>query len=69
MTLGEKYRPRAEAARTPEALEAVLDELVAEQPLIKPVVTSRGAVVVSGHPLASEAGRRASSAAATSSTR
>ncbi len=59
VTLGEKYRPRAQAARTPEALEAVLDELVAEQPLIKPVVTSRGAVIVSGHPLASEAGRRA----------
>ncbi len=59
VTLGEKYRPRAQAARTPDALEAVLDELVAEQPLIKPVVTSRGAVIVSGHPLASEAGRRA----------
>ena len=59
VTLGEKYRPRARTARTPEALEAVLDELVAEQPLIKPIVTSRGAVIVSGHPLASEAGRRA----------
>ena len=33
--------------------------MVAEQPLIKPVVTSNGAVVVSGHPLASEAGRLA----------
>ena len=33
--------------------------MVAEQPLIKPVVTSTGAVVVSGHPLASEAGRLA----------
>ncbi|HUU33157.1 MAG TPA: gamma-glutamyltransferase, partial [Vicinamibacterales bacterium] len=59
VTLGEKYRPRAQAARTPVAFEAVLDELVAEQPLIKPVVTSRGAMIVSGHPLASEAGRRA----------
>ncbi len=56
--LGEKYRPRAQTARTPAALEAVLDALVAEQPLIKPVVTSRGAMIVSGHPLASEAGRR-----------
>ena len=37
----------------------MLDELVAEQPLIKPVVTSTGAMVVSGHPLASEAGRKA----------
>ncbi len=59
VTLGAKYRPRARAARTPAALETVLDELVAEQPLIKPVVTSRGAMIVSGHPLASEAGRRA----------
>ncbi len=58
VALGEKYRPRAQAARTPAALEAVLDALVAEQPLIKPVVTSRGAMIVSGHPLASEAGRR-----------
>ena len=38
---------------------AVLDEMVAAQPSIKPVVTSNGAVVVSGHPLASEAGRLA----------
>jgi gamma-glutamyltranspeptidase/glutathione hydrolase len=37
----------------------VIDEMVAAQPLIKPVVTSNGAVVVSGHPLASEAGRLA----------
>ena len=59
VTLRDKYRPRAEAAKNAQALEAVLDELVAEQPLIKPVVTSRGAVIVSGHPLASEAGRRA----------
>jgi gamma-glutamyltranspeptidase/glutathione hydrolase len=33
--------------------------MIAEQPLIKPVVTSSGAVVVSGHRLASEAGRLA----------
>ena len=33
--------------------------MVAAQPLIKPVITSNGAVVVSGHPLASEAGRLA----------
>ncbi len=58
VALGEQYRPRAQAARTPAALEAVLDDLVAAQPLIKPVVTSRGAMIVSGHPLASEAGRR-----------
>ncbi len=33
--------------------------MVAAQPSIKPVITSNGAVVVSGHPLASEAGRLA----------
>ena len=59
VTLREKHRPHAEAAKSPEALEAVLDQLVAEQPLIKPVVTSTGAMIVSGHPLASEAGRKA----------
>ncbi|MEZ5293462.1 MAG: gamma-glutamyltransferase [Vicinamibacterales bacterium] len=59
VALRDKYRPQAERAASAAALEAVVDELVAEQPLIKPVVTSRGAVVVSGHPLASEAGRRA----------
>jgi Tol biopolymer transport system component len=59
ITLRDRYRPRAEAARSPAALEAVLDDMVAEQPLIKPAVTSSGAVVVSGHPLASAAGRRA----------
>ncbi|MGE0463565.1 MAG: gamma-glutamyltransferase, partial [Vicinamibacterales bacterium] len=53
------YRPRAAAAKTEAAFEAVVDEMVAEQPLIKPVVTSNGGMVVSGHPLASEAGRLA----------
>lgn len=57
--LGAKYRPRALQAHDTDELEAVLDEMVGEQPLIKPVVTSSGAVVVSGHPLASEAGRLA----------
>lgn len=59
VTLRDKHRPRAARAASAAALEAVIDELVAEQPLIKPVVTSRGAVIVSGHPLASEAGRQA----------
>lgn len=58
-TARDTYRPRAAAARTNAAFEAVVDEMVAEQPLIKPVVTSRGGMVVSGHPLASEAGRLA----------
>jgi len=58
-SLREQFRPRATAARNEASLEAVIDEMVATQPLIKPVVTSSGAVVVSGHPLASEAGRLA----------
>ena len=54
-----RYRPEAEQTRTDRALEDVVDRMVAEQPLIKPPVTSSLAVVVSGHPLASEAGRMA----------
>ncbi len=57
--LQETYRPRALQARSAAELEAVIDDLVGEQPLIKPVITASGAVVVSGHPLASEAGRLA----------
>ena len=55
----EKYRSRAIAAKNDADLETVIDEMVAAQPSIKPVTTSNGAVVVSGHPLASEAGRLA----------
>jgi gamma-glutamyltranspeptidase len=51
-----KYRPQAEAAADEAALEAAVDAMVAEQPLIKPLVSSDRAVVVSGHPLASRAG-------------
>lgn len=54
--LKEKYRAHAAAARDEASLESVVDQLVAEQPLIKPAVTSDRAVVVSGHPLASQAG-------------
>ena len=36
--------------------EAVIDRLIAEQPLIKPALESSRAVVASGHPLASAAG-------------
>ncbi len=53
----DKYRGRAAAAKNEAELETVIDEMVAAQPTIKPVITSNGAVVVSGHPLASEAGR------------
>jgi gamma-glutamyltranspeptidase len=55
----DKFRGRAVAARGESDFETVVDEMVAAQPLIKPVVTSSGAVIVSGHPLASEAGRLA----------
>ena len=58
-SLKEQFRPRALTAKSEADLESVIDEMVAAQPLIKPVITSNGAVVVSGHPLASEAGRLA----------
>ena len=54
--LGERYRKEAVSARSEQDLEAAIDRLIAEQPLIKPSVVSSRAVVVSGHPLASEAG-------------
>src|SRR5688572_7169385 len=54
-----KYRGRSVAAKNEAELETVIDEMVAAQPSIKPVITSSGAIVVSGHPLASEAGRLA----------
>jgi gamma-glutamyltranspeptidase / glutathione hydrolase len=57
--LKRKWRPRAEGARDQGALEAAIDGMIAEQPLIKPAVTSSRAVVVSGHPLASRAGAAA----------
>jgi gamma-glutamyltranspeptidase len=56
--LHDVYAPRAAAARDEASLEAVVDDLVAEQPLIKPQMTSRHAMVVSAHRLASEAGVR-----------
>ena len=55
-SLYDTYAPRAAAARDEASLETVVDAMVAEQPLIKPAVTSSHAVVVSGHRLASEAG-------------
>ena len=58
-TAREKHQPRAAQAKNDAEFERRLTRMVAEQPLIKPVVTSSGAVVVSGHPLASEAGRLA----------
>jgi gamma-glutamyltranspeptidase/glutathione hydrolase len=55
--LRDKYRPRAVQVKHEAEFEAILDEMVRDQPLIKPAVASNGAIVVSGHPLASEAGR------------
>jgi gamma-glutamyltranspeptidase len=52
------YRPQAAAARDERALELVVDAMLAEQPLVRPIVRSPRAVVVSGHRLASEAGAR-----------
>lgn len=57
--LKRKWRPRAESARDEAALEAAIDGMVAEQPLIKPAVSSSRAVIVTGHPLASRAGAAA----------
>jgi gamma-glutamyltranspeptidase / glutathione hydrolase len=54
--LKDKYRPAAGAAKDDGQLETVMDQMIAEQPLIKPALTSSRAVVVSGHPLASRAG-------------
>lgn len=52
-----ELEPRAEQARSESAFEDVVDRMIAQQPLVKPRVTSSRAVVVSAHPLASEAGR------------
>ena len=54
--LKDKYRPAAAGASDDGQLETVMDQMIAEQPLIKTAVTSNRAVVVSGHPLASRAG-------------
>src|SRR4029453_12632406 len=52
-----ELEPRAEQARSESAFEDVVDQMIARQPLVKPQVSSSRAVVVSAHPLASEAGR------------
>ena len=50
------YRPKAQAAQDEAALESAVDAMITDQPLIKSLVVSNRAVVVSGHPLASRAG-------------
>ncbi len=54
--LRDKYRPQAARATDMDSFEAVVDAMIAEQPLIKPGAESRRAVVTSGNPLASAAG-------------
>ncbi len=54
--LAQKYRPGAAAVEDARGFEDLVDWMVLEQPLIKAPVSSAGAVVVSGHRLASEAG-------------
>jgi gamma-glutamyltranspeptidase len=54
--LAAKYRPQAAQAKNATAVEDAIDRMIAEQPLIKPDVSSSHAVVASGNPLASQAG-------------
>jgi gamma-glutamyltranspeptidase len=56
--LRDVHRPRAQQARSRADIDGVLDALIDAQPLVRQPVASHGAVVVSGHPLASEIGRR-----------
>ncbi|MCU0255211.1 MAG: gamma-glutamyltransferase [Vicinamibacterales bacterium] len=56
--LRDRVRPLALAAPDAAAFERRVDEMIASQPLVKAPVSSPGAVVVSGHRLASEAGAR-----------
>ena len=51
-----KYRPQMAAVKDLAGAEAVIDAMIAEQPLIKPSPGFGRAVVASGHPLASAAG-------------
>lgn len=53
-----RHRPAALAAKSAREVENVVDAMVAGQPLIKPIVEKRTAVVTSGNPLASAAGTR-----------
>ncbi|MBM3749971.1 MAG: hypothetical protein FJW21_02145 [Acidimicrobiia bacterium] len=57
-TLRAKYRPQALAARSAKDVEDVVDQMVAEQPLIKRGAETTTGVISSGHPLASAAGAR-----------
>jgi gamma-glutamyltranspeptidase len=54
--LREKHRPRMARVKSLAEAEQIIDEMIAEQPLIKPSPGPGRAVVASGHPLASAAG-------------
>src|SRR5262249_32411346 len=54
--LRDKYRAQAARATDTASFEAVIDAMVAEQPLIKPGAESNRAVVTSASPFASAAG-------------
>jgi gamma-glutamyltranspeptidase len=54
--LGAKHRPRLARVNDAAAAEAVIDDLIAEQPLVNAAVESPRAVIASAHPLASAAG-------------
>ena len=54
--LRDKYLPQAARATDRASFEAVVDAMIAEEPLIKPGAESTRAVVTSGNPLASAAG-------------
>ena len=53
-----KHRPAALAAKSAREVENVVDAMVAEQPLIKPIVEKTTGVITSGNPLASAAGAK-----------
>jgi hypothetical protein len=54
--LRDKYRPEMAHVKDLAGAEAVIDQLIAEQPPIKPALPPSRAMVTSGHPLASAAG-------------
>ena len=54
--LRDTHRPRMARVKTLAEAEHVIDEMIAEQPVIKPSPGPGRAVVASGHPLASQAG-------------
>lgn len=56
--LRDRHRPQALAAPDADAFEQRVDEMIAAQPLVRAPLSSPGALVVSGHRLASEIGAR-----------